>query len=204
MKLYWGKMSPFARKVTVTAHETGTIERIELIPTSVDMAKANPEVQRDNPLSKVPTLVLDDGSALYDSRTICEYLASLDPTSSLFPSGPDRWDALRRQSLGDGIMDTLILWRQERLKPDERKTAAWMDTFADKIAAALALLDGEARRIEELPFDIGHAAIGSALGYLDVRFEDLDWRASAPHLARWHTSFEARPSAVATHPFNLP
>jgi glutathione S-transferase len=204
MKLYWGKMSPFARKVMVVAHEAGAVHRIELVPTTVDMAKANPAVQRDNPLSKVPTLVLDDGAALYDSRTICEYLDSLNTGRSLFPAGSDRWDALRRQSLGDGIMDTLILWRQERLKPEHRQTPAWLETFADKIATALVQLDAEAGNIEALPFDIGHAALGCALGYIDMRFEDLAWRRSAPRLARWHASFEVRRSATATHPLNLP
>lgn len=204
MKLYWGKMSPFARKVTVVAHETGTFDRIELVPTTVDMAKANSDVQRDNPLSKVPTLALEDGTALYDSRTICEYLDSLNRGASLFPAGPTRWDALRRQSLGDGIMDTLILWRQERLKPEERQTPAWLETFANKIATALVQLDAEAGDLEARPFDIGHATLGCALGYMDARFEDLAWRGSAPRLARWHASFEARASATATHPSNLP
>src|SRR5690606_17744213 len=194
MKLYWGKMSPFARKVTVVAHETGTFDRIELVATTVDMAKANPDVQRDNPLSKVPTLVLDNGTALYDSRTICQYLDSLNPGSSLFPTGPVRWDALRRQSLGDGIMDALILWRQERLKPEDRQTPAWLETFANKIATALVQLDAKAPDLEALPFDIGHVTLGCALGYMDVRFEDLGWRRSAPRLARWHASFEARAS----------
>jgi len=204
MKLYWGKMSPFARKVTLVAHETGTFDQIELVPTVVDMAKANPEVQKANPLSKVPTLLLDDGSALYDSRTICEYLDSLNQGRKLYPAGPERWDTLRRQSLGDGIMDTLILWRQERLKPEERQTPAWMVTYAGKIASALAMLDDDAGRLSEIPFDVGHAALGCALGYMDARFEDLAWRGSAPALAQWHATFEARPSAVATHPFNLP
>jgi glutathione S-transferase len=204
MKLYWGKMSPFARKVMVVAHETGTVDRIELVPTMVDMAKANPDVQHVNPLSKVPTLQLDDGTALYDSRTICEYLDSLNPGGSLFPTSPARWSALRRQSLGDGIMDVLILWRQERLKPEERQTPAWLETFANKIATALVQLEAEAEDLETMPFDVGHAALGCALGYLDVRFEDLAWRGSAPRLAQWQVSFESRAAAAATHPFNLP
>jgi glutathione S-transferase len=196
-------MSPFARKVMVAAHESGTAGRIELIDTVVDMAQANPDVLRFNPLSKLPTLVLDDGTTLYDSRTICEYLDSLHAGPKLFPAGPDRWDSLRRQALGDGIMDALILWRQERLKPAERQTPAWIETFADKIEAALAGLDREAGALAGIPFDIGHAALGCALGYLDVRFEDLAWRERAPQLADWHAVFEARPSALATHPLKV-
>ncbi|MBB5986852.1 glutathione S-transferase family protein [Sphingobium lignivorans] len=203
MKLHWGKMSPFARKVMVTAHETGTDGRIELIDTRVDMASVNPQVQLANPLSKVPTLLLDDGTALYDSRVICEYLDSLAPEPVLFPQGAARWEALRLHALGDGIMDALILWRQERLKPEERRTPAWMDAFADKLAVALDQLEREAAQLSAAPFHIGHAALGCALGYLDARFDDLNWRNGHDRLADWHAGFEARPSAIATHPAAL-
>jgi glutathione S-transferase len=198
MKLYWALLSPFVRKVMVVAHETATVHRLELAETSVSMAEANTALQLDNPLSKIPTLVLGDGSALYDSRVICEYLDSLNEGPRLFPAGDARWDALRRQALADGLMDALILWRQERLKPAERQTADWMTTFADKVTRTLRQLEGEAATSAALPFDIGHAATGCALGYLDVRFADLDWRADAPQLAAWHLTFEARPSADAT------
>jgi len=191
-------MSPFVRKVMVCAHETGTLDRINCIETSVSMDEANATVQADNPLSKIPTLVLDGGMALYDSRAICEYLDSLNTGPRLFPDGPSRWDAMRRHSLGDGIMDTLILWRQERLKPQERQTASWLATFARKIEVSLAQLEAEAESWADPPFDIGYAAIGCALGYMDVRFADLVWRTGVPRLSAWHATFEARPSAEAT------
>lgn len=199
MKLLWGKMSPFARKVALAAHEVGLADAVELVPTKVDMARANTEVQRSNPLSKVPTLILEDGSALYDSRTICEYLDHVG-SGTLFPAPPARWDALRKQSLADGIMDALILWRQERLKED-RQTPAWMQTFADKVDASLQYLDRRAGELGSATVDIGDISIGCALAYLDARFEDLAWRDRVPALARWHADFEARPSAIATHPF---
>jgi glutathione S-transferase len=198
MKLYWALMSPFVRKVMMVAHETGTASRMALVGTSVSMAEANPQVQVDNPLSKIPTLVLDDGSALYDSRTICEYLDSLHAGAKLFPEGAARWDALRRHSLGDGMMDDLVLWRQERLKPEARQTRPWLATFADKNNACLAQLEAGADRLAAMPFDIGHIALGCALGYMDARFADLQWRNQRPRLAAWHAQFEARPSAAAT------
>jgi glutathione S-transferase len=208
MKLHWALASPFVRKVMVVAHETGTVGRLQLIETTVSMAEANPVVQRANPLSKIPTLILEDGTSLYDSRAICEYLDSLHDGPKLFPPAPLRWDALRRHCLGDGLMDALILWRQERLKPQARQTPEWLATFARKIDVALAQLDTEADALGgaqgnasgHRPFDIGHIALGCALGYMDFRFADVDWRASAPRLAGWHATFEARPSAVATHP----
>lgn len=198
MKLYWALMSPFVRKVMICAHETGTVDRIDCVETSVSIGEPNATVQVNNPLNKIPTLILDDGSALYDSRAICEFLDSLSDGLRLFPDGPARWDAARRHSLGDGMMDALVLWRQERLKPPERQTPEWLTTFACKIEVALTQLDKEAPLWAARPFDIGHAALGCALGYMDVRFDDLDWRKGVPNLAAWHACFEARPSASAT------
>lgn len=200
MKLHWALASPFVRKVMVIAHETGTAGRLELIETTVSMSEANSVVQRANPLSKIPTLILDDGTSLYDSRAICEYLDSLHDGPKLFPPDPARWDALRRHSLGDGMMDTLILWRQERLKPPERQTPPWLETYACKIEVTLCQLDAEADALTQRPFDIGHIALGCALGYMDFRFADLAWRNGAPRLAAWHATFETRASAIATHP----
>ena len=200
MRLHWSPASPFVRKVLVTAHETGTVGWLQLIDTTVSMAEANPVVQRANPLSKIPTLILEDGTSLYDSRAICEYLDSLHDGPKLFPLAPLRWDALRRHSLGDGIMDTLILWRQERLKPQARQTPEWLTTFARKIEVTLQQLDAEADALGRQPFDIGHVALGCALGYMDFRFADLGWRGGAARLAAWHATFEARASAIATHP----
>lgn len=198
MKLYWSLMSPFVRKVMICAHETATVDRLDCVETSVSMDQANAGVQADNPLGQIPTLVLDDGSVLYDSRAISEYLDSLSDGPRLFPEGTTRWDSLRRHSLGDGIMGTLILWRQERLKPQERQTLSWLATFARKIEVSLAQLEEEAERWAGQPFDIGHAALGCALGYMDVRFADLNWRGGVPRLTAWHATFEARPSAKAT------
>jgi glutathione S-transferase len=202
VKLYWALMSPFVRKVMITAHETRTVGRLQLLDTTVSMAEANTTVQHDNPLSKIPTLVLDDGSALFDSRVICEYFDALHEGPKLFPDGAARWDALRRHSLGDGLMDSLILWRQERLKPEDRQTAPWLTTFSDKVAMTLAQLEAEADRFGTLPFDIGHIALGCALGYMDTRFSDLDWRRGRPRLTTWHRAFEARPSSLATRAQN--
>jgi len=200
MKLYWGRMSPYARKVMVVAHETGTASQIELIEVRVDMASINMEVQAANPLGKIPTLVLENGAPLYDSRTICEYLNSQASQHDLFPDGPGRWEVLRFHALGDGIMDALILWRQEQLKPSERSTPEWMTAFATKVTAALDHLDQDTEHFFAQPFNVGHAAIGCALGYLDLRFADLNWRTGRPRLERWHATFEARPSAIATRP----
>ena len=197
MKLHWSPRSPFVRKVMVFAHETGLVDRLTCVRTVVAMKAPNAALLPDNPLSKIPTLVLDDGSPLYDSGVICEYLDTLHDQAKLFPAkGAARWAALRRQALGDGFLDFLLLWRHER----ERSTTSQplLDAFALKYQATMKSLEREAMALGRTPFGIGHIAIGCGLSYLDFRFPDLDWRDGYPQIATWHASFAQRPSAKAT------
>ena len=198
MKLHWSPKSPYVRKVMVVAHETGIAPKLELIRSVAAMLKPNERLMRDNPLSKIPTLVLEDGSALFDSVVICDYLNDL-AGAALFPqSGEAKWQALRWHALADGLIDTLILWRNERERIEMQCSAALMDAFELKTIAALHLLEEEAGRVEAAPFAIGHVGIGCALGYLDFRFDTLGWRTHAPHLARVNEALQERPSFVAT------
>jgi glutathione S-transferase len=198
MKLHWSPKSPYVRKVMVCAHELGLVAQIELVRSVAAMLKPNPQIMRDNPLSKIPTLVLDDGSTLFDSAVICEYLDDR-AGGSMFPrESAARWQALRWHALGDGLLDILILWRNERER--ERPLPVLLDAFELKTWASLDLLEREARALAAAPFGIGHVTLGCALGYLDYRFDSLDWRGRAPHLARWHEQLRARPSFQATEP----
>jgi len=198
MKLHWSPRSPYVRKVTVCIHELGLLPKLELVRSVAAMLRPNERLMEDNPLSKIPTLKLDNGFVLFDSAVICEYLDDL-AQGSLFPkSGPDKWQALRWQAFGDGILDALILWRNER----ERKAPlqALISAFELKTKASLNQLDDEAQALVELPFSIGHITVGCALGYLDYRFGTLDWRKSAPRLADWYADLSKRPSFAATEP----
>lgn len=171
---------------------------MELVRSVAAMLKPNERLMQDNPLSKIPTLVLDDGFVLFDSVVICEYLNDLGG-GTLFPSqGTDKWQALRWHALGDGLLDALILWRNER----ERAVplAALLDAFELKVRATLQQLDDEAQALNETGFSIGHVAVGCALGYLDYRFDTLDWRGAAPRLAEWYAETRARPSLRNTEP----
>lgn len=191
MKLHWSPKSPYVRKVMVCAHELGIADRLELVRSVAAMLKPNARLMQDNPLSKIPALVLDDGFVLFDSVVICEYLDDLTQ-GSLFPAqGPDKWQALRWHALGDGLLDLLILWRNERER--EVPLPALTDAFALKAGASLALLDDEAQALAETPFSIGHVTLACALGYLDYRFADLGWRERAPRLATWHAEVASRP-----------
>jgi glutathione S-transferase len=199
MKLHWSPRSPFVRKVMIAAHELGLVDRFERTRTVVAMLKPNIELLLDNPLGKIPTLVLDDGTALFDSLTICEYFDHLAGGGKLFPpAGLARAKALTRHALGNGFLDLLVLWRNERDKPAERRTREWLLAFEVKTRATLARLEADAASLGETPFGIGEIAVGCALSYLDFRFAELDWRAGCPRLAAWHEGFRARPSVRAT------
>ena len=200
MKLRYSPASPYVRKVMVLALETGLAGKLEKIPTTVSPTKPSPDVAKDNPLIKVPALVLDDGQTLFDSPVICEYLDSLHGGAKLFPaSGPARWTALRRQALGDGILDAAILTRYEGIRPDGFKWPDWIEGQMTKVRTALAELEREADKLGGT-VDIGTITIGCALGYLDFRFASEDWRAKHPKLAAWYASFAARPSMKETVP----
>lgn len=198
MKLHWSPKSPYVRKVMVCAHELGLVDRLELVRSVAAMLKPNPRLMEDNPLSKIPTLVLPDGFVLFDSGVICEYLNDLG-AGTLFPrEGADKWQALRWHAFGDGLLDAAILWRneRERAQPLEPLIAA----FELKTRLSLRQLDDEAQALAETSFSIGHIALACALGYLDYRFEGFGWRGIAPRLAEWEAGQRKRPSLQQTTP----
>lgn len=199
MRLHWSPKSPYVRKVMVCAYELGLLPRIERVRSVAAMLTPNPAIMADNPMSKIPTLVLEDGRTLFDSPVICEYLDHLAGGGRLFPPpGEARWQALRWQALGDGLLDMLILWRNERERA--QPLPALVAAFEHKTRATLALLDDEADTLQAAPLGIGQVAMGCALGYLDYRFEAFGWRALAPRLAAWQAVVAARDSFVQTGP----
>ena len=201
MKLHWSSRSPFVRKVMVAAHELGLASRLTLVRSPVAMSQPNAELMRDNPLSRIPALVLDDGTVLPDSLLICEYLDMQDGRHHLFPAAPKaRIDALRRHALGTGFIEISVLRRNELNRTPERRSEAHLASYTAKSVATLARFEVEAASLETTPLDIGHIAIGCALSYLDFRFADEPWRPAHPRLAAWHAGFAARPSMQATQP----
>jgi glutathione S-transferase len=196
LKLHWSPKSPYVRKVMVCAHELELVERLELVRSVAAMLKPNPAIMADNPLSKIPTLVREDGSTLFDSVVICEYLNDL-AGGRLFPQeGEAKWRALRWHAFGDGLLDALILWRNERER--EVPLQPLLDAFELKARASLRLLDAEAQALEAAPLSIGSITIGCALGYMDYRFGSFGWRDQAPRLAAWYATLQARPSFKST------
>lgn len=200
MKLHWSPRSPFVRKVMIVLHETGLLYRVECVRTVVAMAAApNPALLPDNPIGKIPTLVLDDGTALPDSRVICEYLDTLHGGDRLFPAeGERRFRQLRWQALADGLTDVLLLWRNERIRPEGTQYPAVLSAFETKVRHAFALFDRESAALAAEPFGIGQIALVCTLGQMDFRFGDSRWREGNPSLAKWYDDIAARPSVAAT------
>jgi len=198
MQLHWSPKSPYVRKVLICAHELQLVDQLELVRSVAAMLKPNAALMQVNPLSKIPALVLDDGRTLFDSVVICEYLDT-QAGGSLFPKeGQARWAALRWHALGDGLLDALILWRNERER--EVPLAALLAAFELKTQASLQLLESEVAALQASAFGIGHLTLVCALGYLDYRFNSFGWRQQAPQLAAWFAQMQQRPSVVATEP----
>jgi len=199
MQLRYSPTSPYVRKVMATAIETGLDKEIEKIPTNPWDAAT--DLPSDNPIGKVPALVIDDARVLFDSPVICEYLDSLHDGEKLFPSGGDaRWSALRLQALGDGILDAAVLRLLEGRRPEEGQSPDWVERQKKVVDRALDTLEKEADTLKGDGAGIGEISAGCALGYLDFRFPDDDWRSGRPKLTGWHEKFSQRASMKETVP----
>lgn len=199
MKLYYSPTSPYVRKVLIAAFETGLYERIEKLPVQNSPTAPNDALNQTNPLGKIPALIADDGLELHDSPIICEYLDSLHSGPSLIPAaGPARWKTLLLQALADGVMEAAVLMRYEvALRPAELRWKEWIQGQNDKIERGLAVLERDLDGFADT-IDVGTISVACALGYLDLRFGDMNWRARYPKLAAWLARFAERPSFQAT------
>lgn len=200
MKLMYSPNSPYVRKVMVVAIEKGLDKKIERITAATTPVSPNPDVMAQNPLAKVPTLQAN-GLLLYDSPVICEYLDSRSKKKQFFPTkGKTRFNALRQQALGDGLLDAALLIRYElTLREAPMRNQAWQEAQMKKIRRALDQMEKEVGALKG-SLTIGHVAFGCALGYLDFRFADEAWRNGRKKLAAWYNKFAQRPSMKATVP----
>ena len=201
MKLYHTPTSPFVRKVLVAAHELALQGRIETTFLRPFPTKADPQLSRDNPLSKIPALLLEDGTAIYDSPVICEYLDTLHSGRKLVPSeGKERWRVLRLQALCDGILDAAILvFYETTARPKEQHWAPWLDGQREKARQGLDALEREAQAFGD-DVDLGQVSAGVTLGWLEFRGAMGDVRPGRPRLFSWYERFAMRPSMKATEP----
>jgi len=191
--------SPYVRKVLVAAHELGLADRIEIVEAHV----FDPETPllAENPMGKVPALIRDDGTVLYDSTVICEWLDGEDGRNRLFPpAGEARIQALRRNALGDGLGQAATWNIRERYRPEGERSDAYMAYYERTIERCLAALEAEAADLlaAERRFDIGDIAVACAISYVDFRYPERGWRERYPGLAGWIARASERPSMAAT------
>jgi glutathione S-transferase len=191
--------SPFGRKIKIAAGVLGLDDQIEIQPA--DTTDPTDTVRKQNPLGKIPALVLEDGMVLFDSRVILEYLDHRAGGGRIVPTDASaRFAALRLQALADGMMDAAILLIYEgRWRPADRREAKWVDHQAGKVARALAALEADPP-ILDAPPDMGRIALACALGYQDFRFAG-SWRKDHPRLVAWLDNFAAAvPAYAASRP----
>lgn len=201
MKLFYSPASPFVRKVMVCAILRGLDKKIEHLPSAAGPVKRDRTIVAQNPSGKVPTMLLKDGSALYDSRVICEYLDNLGRAPKLFPKGAERWPALTLAAMADEALDAAILCRYEAvIRPKSKQWGEWSKGQMDKIICTLDEMEKSWVKHLRGSLDIGTVTAGCLLGYLDFRFGDYDWRKSHPKLAAWFKSFAKKPAMAKTAP----
>lgn len=199
MQLYDNPASPFCRKVQVLLRETGQAGDVETVPAVGHPLAPEQMPLAQNPLGKIPCLARPDGPALYDSRVICRFLDAR-AGAGLYPEARI-WEVLTLEATADGIMDAAVLMVYEgRARPEERRHAPWVEAQWAKVARALDAL--EARWMGNLagPLTMAQIAVGCALGYLDFRHPDRDWRKGHDSLAAWFATFSERDSMSATVP----
>ena len=196
MKLFQSATSPFVRKVLACAVARDIRPQIELV--TADPWSSPPALLAQNPLSKVPCLVTDDGLALFDSPVICEYLDSVGNEAPMFPAQhAARWRALKFEAVGDGIMDAAVLARNEGTRPRDEAREGVIARQKDAIVRSLDLLESAPPATH---LDIGSITVACALGYLDLRHAALQWRDTRPRLARWEAEMAALPELAGTAP----
>ncbi|MGH6640012.1 MAG: glutathione S-transferase N-terminal domain-containing protein [Polaromonas sp.] len=203
MKLIGSATSPYVRKVRIVMAE----KKLDFQLVLEDVWAANTTITAANPLGKVPCLIMEGGEAVFDSRVIVEYLDTLSPVGKLIPGqGRERAEVKTWEALADGLMDAAILARLEATwagRSAKQRSEAWIERQMGKIDATLKAMStglGDKAFCSGIHFSLSDVAVGCALGYLDLRFPQINWRESHPNLARLHEKLLQRPSFAETQP----
>lgn len=199
MKLLMSPPSPYARMIRILIRELDLMDSVEEVQITTSAFDSAPDIIAANPLGKIPALVRDDGPTLYDSRVIARFLNDF-ANANLYPQSR-KWEILTLEATAIGIMDSAVSMAYEtRLRPEHQQSPDWIEAQWEKIARALAAVNNRWMSHLTGPSNIGHFAMGSALGYLDLRHDARGWRAGNAALDAWHADFATRGSMVASAP----
>lgn len=199
MKLLSADASPFARKVRVLLHEAKLNEKVETLSTTTTPLNTDPTIAAANPMGKLPTLIRDDGPALYDSRVITRFLD--DSANAGFYPENRLWDTLTLEATAEGIMDAaLLMVYEKRLRPPEHQSDDWLGAQWKKVMGAVSSINERWMSHLSGPTDMSHIAVGCALAYVDFRLADRNWRKGNDALDDWYAVFAERDSMKATAP----
>jgi glutathione S-transferase len=200
MKLSFSPASPFARKVRIAAIELGLIDKIEFMPAAVVPGQPNDEYSRINPVKKLPALILDDGQVIVDSYVIVEYLDELAGGKLIPAAGPTRWRVKSDHSMLQGMLDSMLLCRYEKMvRPEPLRWQAWADDHWNRAWLGMARFEHDPDMLAR-PFDVSQIALVCVLGYADFRFADCGWRKAYPKLDAFHQKMLERPSVKISLP----
>lgn len=201
MKLIGSTTSPYVRKVRIVMAE----KKLDYQFVTENVFDTNTSIAQSNPLGKVPCLVMEGGEAVFDSRVIVEYMDTLSPVGKLIPApGRERAEVKTWEALADGLLDAAILARLEATwagRSAQERSRAWMDRQMEKVQNSLKAMSrglGDKAYCSGIHFSLSDIAVGVALGYLDFRFAELDWRSPYPNLVKLHDKLAQRPSFTDT------
>ncbi|WP_428686766.1 glutathione S-transferase N-terminal domain-containing protein [Roseibium sp.] len=197
MKLYFANTSPYARKARMVIHEKDLEPQVECIFRNP--FEESPDLKQANPLGKVPALITAEGQAVFDSPVICAFLDALTPEPRLIPDDGTRWHVLTAEALADGILDAAFAIVMERRRPEEQQSPMWLERWETAILRTVSALEADLSAFTG-NLNLAQIALGAALGYLDFRLPDIDWRTGDPKVSAWFAEFAERPAMKATDP----
>ena len=201
LKLFYSDRSPYVRKVMVTLHEVNLFENVEIVGVRTNPLGVVEDLVDVSPLGKIPTLVLPDGTTIFDSRVICSYLSSIGKSDLYLAKENLKWSIKTAEANFDGILDAALLMVYEhRYRQDIYQSAEWLENLWKKIERTLDFYNNSSSKILSGSLNMGQISLGCALGYLDYRHNNRNWRAKNQNLRDWFAEFSERLSMRNTIP----
>ena len=201
LKLFYSDRSPYVRKVMVTLHEVNLFENVEIVSVRTNPLGVVEDLVDVSPLGKIPTLILPDGTTIFDSRVICSYLNSIGKSDLYLAKENLKWSIKTAEANFDGILDAALLMVYEhRYRQDIYQNAEWLENLWKKIERTLDFYNNSSSKILSGSLNMGQISLGCALGYLDYRHNNRNWRAKNQYLRDWFAEFSERLSMRNTIP----